>query len=83
MGITCLLFFILYMLDQFSKYLVQGWQSTSVKAIPHFLTFDLNYNRGMAWGMFSDNTWILVIISVIASIALGYFCLKNAPKTTA
>ncbi len=77
MGITCLLFFILYMLDQISKYLVQVWQPTSVKAIPHFLTFDLNYNRGMAWGMFSDNTWILVIISVIASIALGYFCLKN------
>lgn len=77
MGITCLLFFIFYMLDQITKYLAQVFQPTNVTAIPHFLTLDLNYNRGMAWGMFSDNTWILVIISAIASIILGYFCIKN------
>lgn len=77
MWITCLILFILFMLDQISKYLAQVFQPSNVVAIPHFVTLDLNYNRGMAWGMLENNTWILVIISLIASIVLGYICTKN------
>lgn len=77
MGITCLLLFVFYMLDQISKYLVQVWQPNNVTAIPHFLTLDLHYNTGMAWSLFDDSTIILVVISFIASIVLGYICFKN------
>lgn len=77
MGITCLLLFIFYMLDQITKYMAQLWQPNSLSAIPNFLTLDLHYNTGMAWGMLDNSTWILVIISLLASIVLGYMCLKN------
>lgn len=77
MGITCLLLFIFFMLDQITKYMAQLWQPNSLVAIPHFLTLDLNYNTGMAWGLLENNTWLLVIISALASVVLGYFCLRN------
>ncbi len=77
MGITCLLLFIFFMLDQITKYMAQIWQPNNVTAIPHILTLDLNYNRGMAWGMLDNNTWLLVIISAVASVVLAYICFKN------
>lgn len=49
----------------------------SIEAIPNFLTITHEHNKGMAWSMFDDSTWILVVISAIASIFLIYFCLKN------
>ena len=77
MGITCLLLFVLYMLDQISKYATQVYQPHNLVVIPHFLTVDQVYNTGAAWGMLENNTIVLVIISIIASIVLGYFCIKN------
>lgn len=77
MGITCLIFFILFMLDQVSKYLVQVFEPNNILAIPGVLRLDTVYNTGMGWGLLSDNTLILVVISLVASIVLGYFCMKN------
>lgn len=92
MAITCLLLFILYMADQLTKYLVQkmiacpdcsviekyaSGTPKSVEAIPNFLTITHEHNKGMAWSMLDNSTWILVIISAVASIFLIYFCLKN------
>lgn len=77
MGITILLFFLFYMLDQITKYLVQVYAPKNLTVIPHILTLDLQYNTGMAFSFLDDKTYILVIVSLIASIALGYFCLKN------
>lgn len=92
MAITCLLLFLLYMADQVTKYLVQkniacpdcsiiekyaSGTPRSVEAIPNFLTITHEHNKGMAWSMFDDSTWILVVISAIASIFLIYFCIKN------
>lgn len=92
MAITCLLLFLLYMADQLTKYLVQkmiacpdcsviekyaSGTPKSVEAIPNFLTITHEHNKGMAWSMLDNSTWILVIISAIASIVLIYFCTKN------
>ncbi|MBE6137593.1 MAG: signal peptidase II [Erysipelotrichaceae bacterium] len=77
MWITLLLVFIFYFLDQLTKYLAQVHTPNNITAIPHFLTLDLHYNTGMAWSLFDDSTWLLVIISVVASVVLIYFCLKN------
>lgn len=77
MGITCLIFFILFMLDQVSKYLTQVFEPNNIVAIPGILRLDTVYNTGMGWGLLSDNTLILVVISLVASIFLGYMCMKN------
>lgn len=77
MGITCLIFFILFMIDQVSKYLTQIFEPNNIVAIPGILRLDTIYNTGMGWGLLSDNTLILVVISLVASIFLGYMCMKN------
>ncbi len=65
------------MLDQVSKYLTQVFEPSNVVAIPGILRLDTVYNTGMGWGLLSDNTLILVVISLVASIVLGYMCMKN------
>lgn len=80
MIITCLLFALLVFADQLLKWVTQKDYLSNI-AIKfgnyNFLKFDKQYNTGMAWSLLSDSTWFLVIISIIASIVLGYFCLKN------
>lgn len=81
MVITCILFAIFVISDQLLKWYTQKEAFVNFVAIKfgnyNFLTLDYHLNTGMAWSLLSDSTWLLVIISVIASIVLGYFCLKN------
>lgn len=67
------------MFDQGTKYLADKFivYGTEVEAIPHFISFTKVYNTGAAWGALNNATWVLVVISAIASIAFGYFLLKN------
>lgn len=74
---TGIIVFVLIVLDQLTKYLAQLYAPNSFVCIPNFLTFDLTYNKGAAWGMLSDNTPILVLVSFVATIVLGYLCYKN------
>ena len=76
MLITCIIFVILYLIDQITKRMAMDLVGT-MEVIPDFLSFELTYNKGAAWGMMENNTPILVLISVIGTILLGYFCLKN------
>ena len=48
-----------------------------VNLIPHVLDSTLAYNTGAAWSMFSDATWLLAILSLVASAVLVYFITKN------
>ena len=81
MVITCILFAILVFADQLLKWITQKEAFFIFFAIKignyNFLTFDYHLNTGMAWSLLSDSTWLLVIISIVASIVLGYFCFKN------
>ncbi len=81
MLITCLLFAVLVIGDQLLKWITQKEAFYNFVVIKigsyDFLTFDYHLNTGMAWSLLSDATWVLVIISLVASIVLGYFCLKN------
>lgn len=77
MLITCLIILILFLLDQITKYLAQAFTPNHLEVIDNVLTLDLYYNKGMAWGMLEDNTIVLVVISALASILLGYMCIKN------
>ena len=53
-----------------------------IDAIPYFIIFFHIKNPGAAWGMFSDNRWIFLVISSVAIIALPIFLYKfrRAPK---
>jgi signal peptidase II len=53
-----------------------------IDAIPFFINFYHIKNPGAAWGMFSDNRWIFLVISSVAIIALPIFLYKfrRAPK---
>ena len=77
MLITCILFFILCFLDQLSKYLAQVNSWNNFEAIPYVLKLDLQYNTGMAWSLLDDKTWLLVIISALATILLGFLAMRN------
>lgn len=83
MWITLLLLGALIISDQLTKYLAQtllqeGAQKT---LIPHILDTTLVYNEGAAWSSFSNATWLLMLLSLIATIALLYFITKNNWKT--
>lgn len=80
MIITCLVLFVLLILDQVTKYLTQINISSVgdiVEGIPNFLSFTKVYNKGAAWGALSDSTIILVIISLIGTIVFTYMVLSN------
>lgn len=82
MVITLIIFFILYFIDQLTKYLAQTFLTASNSAfIPHVMSFELTYNTGAAFSSLDGAAWLLIIISTIATIVLIYYCLKNNWKT--
>lgn len=79
MWITLLVLGGLLILDQVTKYLSELFltRGTQTTLIPHVLDVTLTYNTGAAWSFLSDHTWILAVISFIASAVLVYFITKN------
>ena len=79
MWITLLVLGGLLFLDQLTKYLSELLitRGSEVNLIPHVLDATLTYNTGAAWSFLSDHTWILAVISFIASGVLVYFITKN------
>ena len=66
------------------------WSMHTLKAMPggrmDFLpgVLELRYveNTGMAFSMFSNHTWILAVLSFVASVALGYYLLRYGHTQT-
>ena len=79
MWITLLILGGLLIIDQLTKYLSELFiaKGSEVTLIPHVLDATLTYNTGAAWSFLSDHTWILAVISFIASAVLVYFITKN------
>lgn len=79
MIISLIVVFILFMLDQGSKYLAELYAPTQAEqvVIPNFLSIKKIYNTGAGWGMFSNATWMLVVISAIATVVIAYFLMQN------
>ena len=78
MIVTGIVIFVLLFLDQLTKYLadINIAANKTVNVIPNVLSVTKIYNTGAGWGMFSNATWMLVVISALASIVLGYYCYK-------
>lgn len=72
-----LLAIIVFLLDQATKQLVLHlWPtpgSIGPTVIPGFFTLVHFQNRGAAWGMFSQHTWLLGCLSAAAFLLLAYF----------
>lgn len=79
MYITATIILILIFIDQLSKYLSQLFLVLDVEkvVINNFFSLTLEYNTGAAWSMGNDATWVLVIISLLGCVILGFLTFKN------
>lgn len=65
--------------DQITKYIVvsnvkpQG----SVGFIPHVLDFVYSENRGVAFGLFQDATWLFIVLTSVVIVAFLILLIKN------
>ena len=66
------------LLDQVTKLLTIEYLELGkrINVIPYLFNFHHIKNTGAAWGMFSENRWIFLVISLIAIIALPIFLYK-------
>ncbi len=78
MVITYAIAVLCVIIDAISKIIVMNNMNLgqSFWVIPNFIKFTYVENTGMAFSMLSDSTWVLVLVSLIASILLGYMCYK-------
>ena len=71
MGITVLLFFIFYMMDQILKFIVERLEITgNYVLIPNILEITRVHNDGMAWSAFSGAGLMLALISIAGTVIL-------------
>ena len=83
MAITLILLTVFLFADIFSKYFAELMiaKGQVINAIPGVLDLTLTYNTGAAWSLFDNNTLPLAILSLIASIVIIFFIIKNDWKT--
>ena len=78
------LFFILLIIDIFSKYLANKLLDFGVNIIiiPNVVSFEKVYNSGAAFGLFMHASFLLLLISLIISLVIIYFLFsKKFDKT--
>lgn len=67
--------------DQLTKWLavifLKGGEAVGV--IPWLIEFSYTENRGAAWGMFSDQRWIFMVVSTIAIVGILVFLFLKRP----
>jgi len=77
MWITAILFLILVIGDQVSKYFAMMIDENNPIVWGNVVTFTIKYNKGAAFGLGDNATWVLVVISGVATILLGYLAMRN------
>ena len=74
-------------LDQLTKWLVvKAWpipNRDSLVVIPGFFSLVHWRNRGAAWGILDNHTWLLAAVSLLAALALVFFFRKLTEGKTA
>lgn len=82
MGLFFVGIFVLLAVDQITKLIVLK-TLTSVGTMPVLQNiFHLTYceNRGAAFGILQNQTWIFIIITVAVLVAVIYFMVRTRPK---
>ena len=74
--------FIIAILDQAAKFFAAGLLQEAGSRPLLQNVFHLTYveNRGAGWGMFSDHTWILTVVTFIAVVAAVIYMVVKRPK---
>ena len=74
-----ILILVLVALDQLVKYLVLQYIPLGghVPFIPYLLELTYVQNTGAAFSLFSQNTWLLTLVSLVVSVALALALWKN------
>lgn len=78
-ALYCAIAALVVAVDQITKYFVvqnvkpQG----SVGFIPHILDFVYSENRGVAFGMFQDATWLFVVLTSVVIVGFLILLIKN------
>jgi signal peptidase II len=75
--LPCLLGLVVLGLDHLTKYLViRAWPEPGpmlrLQVIPGFFSLVHYRNRGAAWGIFSDHTFLLAVVSVVVFAMMVY-----------
>ena len=73
--------FIIVLLDQISKILVDNFLSYELTIIPNFFSITKVHNTGGAWGIFGGNSLILACISLIVIFAMIEIILNDKKIT--
>lgn len=76
---------IVVLLDQASKYYVVHWLGLGnpargkIEVFPPYLEFQMAWNRGVNFGLFSgfDMRWVLIGLAIVISIAVLWWLRKN------
>ena len=68
-----LLFLSVTVLDQISKWCAEMYLSGRSIVVSRWLAFQLSYNTGCAWGMFSEYTLILGLLGLVFLVLVFLF----------
>ena len=68
------------LMKNIAQYVIADASGGGVTVIPGFFSFSYAENKGAAWSILSDATWLLTIISFIASAGLIIFLYKKKNK---
>lgn len=83
MGIFILICALSIIIDQITKFLIErNLYEKSIDIIENILSFTYLENRGAAWGIFSDNSWILLIFVPILIFIIGLYLYKVSNSKT-
>lgn len=71
--------FIILLIDQFFKYIVQAFlmPSGTITIIPSFFQLVYAENNGAAWSLFSGSRLFLILVTFVFLIMIYYFLLKD------
>ena len=74
---------IFLMIDIVSKTIISNLMNVhdSIIILKDFFYITYVRNTGAAWSILSNNTWIIIIISLIIIFFVGWYIYKNKPKS--
>lgn len=49
----------------------------ALEFIPGFIRFEYHKNTGMAWGLFSNATWVFIVITIITGGLIAFILVKT------
>lgn len=72
--IYIIMFVLLTSIDQFSKQLAfEFLRDGSIELIPGVLELRYLENKGAAWGILQNQTWLLIVVTIIVLGVIAYF----------